>query len=69
MGKPTSPTEVNLKLKGDFTDLGNFEEVVYYKKKNRKISIGFETNEKYFDYFLGFLNMLEKESPKSKIVL
>lgn len=64
-----SPTEVNLKLTGDFTDLGNFDEAVYYKKKNKKISIGFETSEKYFDYFLEFLNLLEKEAPKSKLNL
>jgi predicted ATPase len=62
-----SPTEVNLKLTGDFTDLGNFEEVVYYKNKNKKIAIGFETSEKYFDYFLIFLNPLLKDFPKSKI--
>jgi predicted ATPase len=61
-----SPTEVNLKLTGDFTDLGNYEEVVYYKKKNKKINIGFETGEKYFDFFLVFLNSLIKDLPKTK---
>ncbi|KAA9041234.1 DUF3696 domain-containing protein [Ginsengibacter hankyongi] len=62
-----SPTEVNLKLTGDFTDLGNYEEVVYYRKKNKKIGIGFASGEKYFDYFLNFLNLIEKESTKTRI--
>lgn len=50
-----SPSEFNLKLTGDYTDLGNFDEVVYYKKKNKKISIGFESSDVYYDFCLNFL--------------
>jgi predicted ATPase len=62
-----SPTEVNLKLTGDYTDLGNFEEVVYHRKKNRKITIEFESSTVYFDYFLDFLNLLETSPTKAKL--
>ncbi|MCS3801433.1 DUF3696 domain-containing protein [Niastella sp. OAS944] len=63
-----SPTEVNLKLNGDYTNLGNFEEVVYYNKKNRKISIGFNVGEKYFDYFLDFFSDIShRDANKSRL--
>lgn len=63
-----SPNEVNLKLNGDYTDLGNFEEVVYYRNKNRKIKIEFENNDKYFDYFFIFLKEIEDFTTKTKIL-
>jgi len=62
-----SPLEGNLKLTGYYTDLGNYEEVVYYRKKNRKISIGFEDTGKYFDYFLEFLDEMEVDASSSKL--
>lgn len=55
-----SPSEGNLKLNGDYTNLGNFDEVVYYRKKNRKIKIGFESDVNYFQFFLNFLEALTK---------
>lgn len=62
-----SPLEGNLKLTGDLTDLGNYEEVVYYKKKNKNITISFEILEKYFDYFLEIIHDLEAEASASKM--
>lgn len=50
-----SPLEVNLKLSGDYTDLGNFEEAIYYKKKGKKLLLKFSENNKYHDFFLGFI--------------
>ncbi|MBL7916180.1 MAG: DUF3696 domain-containing protein [Bacteroidia bacterium] len=55
-----SPSEVNLKLSGDLTDLGNFDEVVYYKKKNRKIVVGFDDELNYNSYFEDFLGLLDE---------
>lgn len=63
-----SPLEGNLKLTGYYTDLGNYEEVIYYRKKNKKISIQFEDTGKYFDYFLDFLqDELEPHASSNKV--
>jgi len=62
-----SPTEVNLKLSGDFIDLGNFEEVIYYHKKNKKITVGFDTTDHYISYFINFINDFGLEFPKKEI--
>tara|TARA_R110002072_G_scaffold182067_5_gene338250 strand:+ start:11169 stop:12557 length:1389 start_codon:yes stop_codon:yes gene_type:complete len=47
-----SPTEGNLKLKGDYTDLGNFEEAIYKRKNRSKLKFAFANAEKYHKYFL-----------------
>lgn len=60
-----NPNEVNLKLNGDFTNLGNFEEVVYLKKKTKKIKIGFSNKKGYFDYFIdNFAHLLSQSSKR-----
>lgn len=59
-----SPLESNLKLRGDYTDLGNYQEVVKDKIKTKKISFGFSEATKYFEYFLNFINKFEKEELK-----
>jgi predicted ATPase len=62
-----SPTEVNLKLKGDFTDLGNYEEAVYQKNKNRKMKIAFSNKDGYFDFFLNLLKAVEKNQDENTL--
>ncbi|SCY25131.1 Protein of unknown function [Flavobacterium anhuiense] len=59
-----SPLESNLKLRGDYTDLGNYQEVVKNKIKTKKINFGFSDTTKYFEYFLNFVNTFEKEDAK-----
>lgn len=61
-----SPTEVNLKLKGDYTDLGNYEEVVYYRKKDKKIRFEFEIGLDYYDYFTELILLIEDDLTKIK---
>ena len=46
-----NPQEANLKLRGDYTDLGNYEEVIFNKIKSRKLKFGFESRELYHEYF------------------
>lgn len=59
-----SPDESNLKLKGDFTDLGNYEEVVYNKKKTGKIKMSFGSKENYFNFFINSIDYIEKQQSK-----
>ncbi|MDV6170011.1 DUF3696 domain-containing protein [Flavobacterium sp. DG1-102-2] len=61
-----SPTESNLKLLGDFTDLGNFEEVIYQKNKKLRIKLGFESDERYHDFFLEHVKEAEKHINKKE---
>lgn len=56
-----SPLESNLKLRGDHTDLGNYQEVVKDKIKTKKISFGFSDTKNYYEYILKFINKFEKE--------
>ncbi len=66
-----SPTESNLKLRGDYTDLGNYQEVIKDKVKSRKIQFSFNESEKYIDFFLKFVNRFEKEDEdfENKIII
>lgn len=66
-----SPLESNLKLRGDYTDLGNYQEVVKDKIKSRKIQFSFSSKEEYLDYFLKFVNKFEKEDVQreTKIII
>lgn len=59
-----SPNEVNLKLKGDYTDLGNYEEVIYNKKKTKKIKFGFASQEEYHTFFINSIELFEKDGTK-----
>jgi predicted ATPase len=52
------PLESNLKLTGDYVDLGNYEEVVYGKKKSENIIFSFE--DFCYEYFDFFLNVAEQ---------
>jgi predicted ATPase len=56
-----NPLESNLKLRGDYTDLGNYHEVVKDKVKSRRIQFGFSESIRYIEYFLDFINKFEKE--------
>lgn len=62
-----SPTEVNLKLTGDYTDLGNYDEVVYYKNKRKNIVVGFEVGPEYFDFFINYFPLTGADLSNSKI--
>ena len=59
-----SPNEVNLKLKGDYTDLGNYEEVIYNKKKTKKLKFGFESQDEYHNFFTKSIDLFEKSVTK-----
>lgn len=59
-----SPQESNLKLKGDYTDLGNFEEVIYNRKKDSLLEFEFSNNKNYTDFFIKQINDTEKKSDK-----
>ena len=62
-----SPNEFNLKLKGDFTDLGNYEEVIYNKKKNSKLSFKFSNQLEYFDFFIKAIESIEQKTDKNTL--
>lgn len=64
-----SSQEVNLKLKGDLTDLGNYKEVIYNKKKNSKIKFKFSNKEEYFHYFLEMIQAFEGPFDKKNLIL
>jgi len=66
-----SPLESNLKLRGDYTDLGNYHEVIKDKVKSRKIQFTFSETKNYLDYFLKFINKFEKEDDdkETKIII
>lgn len=66
-----SPLESNLKLRGDYTDLGNYNEVVRGKIKSRKIKFSFAESEKYLKYFRKFTERVEKENEaiENKIIV
>ncbi len=50
-----SPEELNLKLTGDYVDLGNYEEAIYYRKLKQYLTFSFEFGQSYFDFFLNFM--------------
>ena len=55
-----SPQESNLKLKGDFTDLGNYEEVIYQNNTENNIEFEFSNKDEYLDYFITFIDNLDE---------
>jgi|ERR1700757_2734839 len=42
---------INLKLFGDYADLGNYEETIYNNDVERKLSFSFEYNKEYANYY------------------
>lgn len=62
-----SPDEFNLKLKGDFTDLGNYEEVIYNKKKKSNLDFKFSNKEEYFDFFIKAIESIEYKAEKDTL--
>lgn len=50
-----SPEELNLKLTGDYVDLGNFEEAIYYRDTRKPLTFSFEFDQAYFDFFISFM--------------
>ncbi len=66
-----SPIESNLKLRGDYTDLGNYQEVVKNKEKTKKIEFGFKDNEQCIQYFLNFTEKFDKkdEEKETKVII
>lgn len=66
-----SPLESNLKLRGDFTDLGNYQEVIRNNEKTKAINFGFSDESKYISYFVNLINKIEKEedSKENKIII
>jgi predicted ATPase len=61
-----SPFESNLKLRGDYTDLGNYQEVVKDKDKSKKIEFGFKENEEFIQYFLEFTERIDKKNDEKE---
>lgn len=55
-----APYEVNLKLKGDYTDLGNYEEVIYRKNKKNKLKFSFRSHEDYILFYKDIIAIYEK---------
>ena len=47
-----SPNESNLKLKGDFTDLGNYEEIIYNRDKSRKLDFYFSDSKEHYKHVI-----------------
>lgn len=66
-----SPLESNLKLRGDYTDLGNYQEVIKDKIKSKKLSFSYSDKQKYLEFFLKFVNKFEKEDEdaETKIII
>ena len=54
-----NPQESNLKLIGDYTDLGNYDEVIYNKVSDNLLSFKFSNNTTYPDFFLKTCNNQE----------
>jgi len=50
-----NPLESNFKLNGAEVDLGNYEETVYYHKKNLNIRFAFLFGDSYFKFFSDFI--------------
>ncbi len=46
---------INLKLYGDYVDLGNFHEVIYQNKTDEKLSFSFEFGKEYSDFYFHFI--------------
>ncbi|MBB2950174.1 DUF3696 domain-containing protein [Sphingobacterium sp. JUb56] len=55
-----SPNESNLKLKGDFTDLGNYEEMIYNREKSRKLEFYFEAKDEHFKHVIENINFYDR---------
>ncbi|MFP8892029.1 DUF3696 domain-containing protein [Chryseobacterium sp. EZn1] len=64
-----SPLESNLKLRGDYTDLGNYQEVIRDKIKSRKLNFSFSDSSKYIEFFLKFTNKLDKNEFDNQIII
>lgn len=54
----------NLKLHGEYTDLGNYHDVVYYHNSSEKIKFSFEFGSEYSDYYFNFIGKIIKEDSK-----
>jgi predicted ATPase len=65
-----SPLESNLKLRGDYTDLGNYKEVVKNKDISKKIEFGFKENQEFLKYFLDYIEKFKIQGEEdSKIII
>lgn len=51
-----NPLESNLKLKGDYTDLGNYNEMIYNRDSKNNLEFSFSELQDYPDYFLKLIN-------------
>lgn len=54
------PNESNLKLKGDFTDLGNYEEIIYNREKSRKLDFYFEASSEHYKHVIENFNLYDR---------
>ncbi|HXU28159.1 MAG TPA: AAA family ATPase, partial [Bacteroidia bacterium] len=58
---------VNLKLNGDYVDLGNYYEVIHQHEVEKNLSFSFEFGKEYVDYYYKFLiAYLDKPSEEEK---
>lgn len=55
-----NPNDANLVLNGDFVDLGNYRETVYYQKSSKNIAFKFAFGKEYLPYFLSYIFGREK---------
>jgi predicted ATPase len=59
----------NFKLYGDFVDLGNYDDVIYYHNFNDSINFKFEFGLDYSRYYFGFFTQfLKEDGSKSQYV-
>jgi predicted ATPase len=52
--------EFNLAFSGGETDLGNYNESVYYHKNSLDLDFGFDFGNDYYEYFIAFLQNFDK---------
>lgn len=62
-----SPLESNLKLKGDYTDLANYKEVIYNKNSNNLLEFSFSDTLNYINFFKEINNEITEKQGKVKI--
>ncbi len=60
--------ESNLKLRGDFTDLGNYEEVIFRKKVKLNIEFQFETSDsKWISFYENVISNTKRIEADKKL--
>ena len=61
-----SPFESNLKLIGNYTDLGNYEEMIYNKNKELNLEFEFSNSKDYTNYFIKLIDSIDSDFEEEK---